>query len=237
VGDGPRLPEAGKRRAPADPNAGSYERLRPLDRNGGGQIGQMRRAPRPVPPPWPAKIADNPKAHHRTDRLPSNVPAWFKEYDTDGDGQIALYEWKARGHSVEDFKKADLNGDGFITLKELMRAGLFEPSPVASRPAPRAAAARVPQSARQLRAQVGEFFYLEVTGTTGGAVWGTDVYTDTSHIATAAVHAGVLSVGEKGFVKVTILPGQESYEGSTSNGVTTQSFGAFGGSYRIERPW
>jgi hypothetical protein len=159
-------------------------------------------------------------------RLPANVPAWFRDYDTDGDGQVSLAEWVARGHSVKDFQKADLNGDGFITLKELMRAGLFVPS----------TGAKTPATAQPLMAKVGKFYYFEVTGAGAGAVWGTDVYTTDSAIAAAAVHAGVLRAGEKGFVKVTILPGQASYEGSTRNGVTTQNFGAFPGSYRVGRP-
>jgi hypothetical protein len=159
-------------------------------------------------------------------RLPANAPKWFREYDTDGDGQVSLAEWTARGHSVEDFQKADLNGDGFITLKELMRAGLFMPS----------TGAKVPLNAHGLIGKVGKFYYFEVTGAAAGGVWGTDVYTADSLIAVAAVHAGVLRAGQKGFVKVTILPGQQRYEGSTRHGVTTWDFWPFPGSYRVGRP-
>jgi hypothetical protein len=159
-------------------------------------------------------------------RLPANAPKWFREYDTDGDGQVSLAEWTARGHGVEDFQKADLNGDGFITLKELLRAGLFVPS----------TGAKVPVNAHGLMGKVGKFYYFEVTGAPG-IVWGTDVYTADSTIATAAVHAGVLRIGQKGFVKVTILPGQPSYEGSTRHGVMSWPYGGpFPGSYRIGKP-
>ena len=85
-----------------------------------------------------------------------------------------------------------------------------------------------------LRAQVGKVFYFEVTGGNGGTVWGTDIYTDDSPIATAAVHAGVLQVGQKAVLKVTILAGQASYTGSTRNGVTTSDYGPWGGSYKVE---
>src|SRR5262249_12889833 len=81
----------------------------------------------------------------------------------------------------------------------------------------------------------GKVFYFEVTGAAGGGIWGSDIYTDDSQLATAAVHAGVLRAGEKGVVKVTILPSQAYYTGTTRNGVTSGSFGAFGGSYRLER--
>jgi beta-lactamase regulating signal transducer with metallopeptidase domain len=86
-----------------------------------------------------------------------------------------------------------------------------------------------------LRGRPGESFQLEVTGDLYGPVWGTDVYTDDSRLATAAVHAGVLAAGERGMVRVTLLEGQSSYSGSTRNGVTSSNYGAWSGSYRIAK--
>jgi hypothetical protein len=54
------------------------------------------------------------------------------------------------------------------------------------------------------------------------------------------VHAGLLRPGEFGFVKITLLPGQPRYDGSAQNGVTSESYGAWDGSFRVERapePW
>jgi len=86
-----------------------------------------------------------------------------------------------------------------------------------------------------LRAQNGKVFHFEVTGANGvGTVWGTDVYTDDSPIAMAAVHAGVLKVGEKAVIKVTILPGQATYNGSMRNGISTSDYGPWQGSYKVE---
>jgi hypothetical protein len=85
------------------------------------------------------------------------------------------------------------------------------------------------------RAEVGKSFFFEVTGSDGGSIWGTDIYTDDSALASAAVHAGVLAVGQKGIVKVTILSGQDSYTSSTRNGLTSGSWGNWVGSYRVER--
>ncbi|MBL9202219.1 MAG: putative Ig domain-containing protein [Opitutaceae bacterium] len=81
------------------------------------------------------------------------------------------------------------------------------------------------------RNRVGQVFEFTVTGSNSGAVWGTDVYTDDSSVARAAVHAGVLAVGETKAVAITILPGQQSYAASTRYGVTTSQWGAWSGSF------
>jgi len=67
---------------------------------------------------------------------------------------------------------------------------------------------------------------------TSAAVWGVDVYTDDSAICRAALHAG--AIGPQGGV-VTVLPeaGRASYPGSARNGVTTSSYGSWGGSFRF----
>jgi hypothetical protein len=84
------------------------------------------------------------------------------------------------------------------------------------------------------RADLGKSLVFEVTGSATGSVWGTDVYTDDSDLATAAVHAGALAVGQKGRVKVTILPGQDSYTSSMRHGVSSSSWGSWTGSFRVE---
>jgi hypothetical protein len=81
------------------------------------------------------------------------------------------------------------------------------------------------------RNKVGGVYQFTVTGVARGAVWGTDVYTDDSTVAAAAVHAGVLAAGETKTVTVTILPGQASYPASTRNGVSSASWGSWAGSY------
>jgi len=58
---------------------------------------------------------------YRVGNLPKDIPAWFAPMDTDKDGQVGLYEWKAAGRSLSDFQAIDLNGDGFITVEEAMR--------------------------------------------------------------------------------------------------------------------
>ena len=87
---------------------------------------------------------------------------------------------------------------------------------------------------------VGQSVTLPVVGTATGTVWGSDVYTDDSSLGAAAVHAGVLAVGDFAFLKVTLMPGQSGYAGSPRYGVTSQNYGSFDGSFRVERaaePW
>jgi LCCL domain len=68
---------------------------------------------------------------------------------------------------------------------------------------------------------------------TPASVWGTDTYTDDSSICTAAVHAGVITLADGGDVTFQLTPGQDSYQGSTANGVTSLDYGAWGGSLVI----
>ncbi len=91
-----------------------------------------------------------------------------------------------------------------------------------------------PGSLTQYRGQVGKRLNVRVTGRTTGIAFGTGTYTDDSDVATAAVHSGVLKDGELGTVRVTILEGQQAYEGSIRNGVISHPYPQWVGSYRIE---
>lgn len=82
---------------------------------------------------------------------------------------------------------------------------------------------------------VGTKWKVKVTGKDSGSVWGTDHYTLDSKIAKAAVHAGVLKVGEAGVVTVTIKPGQESYTGQARNGVQSSAWGSYAKSYSVSK--
>jgi hypothetical protein len=93
----------------------------------------------------------------------------------------------------------------------------------------------VPGTIMSYRGRNGESFLFDVTGMQGHTIWGTGIYTDDSPVAVAAVHAGALRVGEQGIVRVTILPGQRSYEGTERNGVTSANYERWDGSYSLER--
>jgi hypothetical protein len=81
----------------------------------------------------------------------------------------------------------------------------------------------------------GQVLVYEVTGSAQGLVWGTDIYTDDSSIAVAAVHAGLLRPDETGTIMVTILPGRETYRGSTRHGVASGDYPSWRRSYTLQR--
>lgn len=64
-----------------------------------------------------------------------------------------------------------------------------------------------------------------------GTVYGTGVYTDDSRVCSAAVHAGLITLASGGKVTIKILPGRASYLGSARHDVTSNSYGAWTGSY------
>jgi len=84
--------------------------------------------------------------------------------------------------------------------------------------------------------QIGKTFVFKVTGnTSGGFVWGTDVYTSDSTLAMAVVHAGLLTAGKTGYVRVRIVTPPASYSGSTRHGITSADYGPWQGAYRVSK--
>jgi hypothetical protein len=82
----------------------------------------------------------------------------------------------------------------------------------------------------------GRTVLVEVVGRTDGSLWGTDVYTTDSRLATVAVHAGLVREGERGLVRVTILDGADrTYVGSERNGVVSYDYGHYPAAFRIEK--
>src|SRR5262249_48133674 len=49
------------------------------------------------------------------------VPSWFHDLDTNRDGQVSISEWRKSGRKIADFRKYDLNCDGFISPGEALQ--------------------------------------------------------------------------------------------------------------------
>lgn len=123
---------------------------------------------------------------------------------------------------VEYTKKGEL--DPALAIREVSRAikaGAFGTQ-------------KGPENMAGYRDQVGKVFFFEVVGGSEFSCYGSDIYTDDSRLSTAAVHAGVLKNGQKGVVKVTVLPGQASYSGSSRNGIISAPWFSWAGSYKVE---
>ncbi|MCB1157116.1 MAG: hypothetical protein H7A25_01940 [Leptospiraceae bacterium] len=68
----------------------------------------------------------------------------------------------------------------------------------------------------------------------GGLLWGTDIYTTDSAICKAGLHTGLLDREKGGSLKVTLLPGQNSYSGKERNGVKSSDWGSYSSSFKLE---
>lgn len=94
------------------------------------------------------------------------------------------------------------------------------------------------QTATRLRDSIGvRYSYIcpALGDAIPGTVWGTDLYTDDSSICAAAVHAGAIGTGG-GLVTIEIAAGQAAYQGMVRNGIATNPWGSYLGSFRVIRP-
>jgi hypothetical protein len=89
--------------------------------------------------------------------------------------------------------------------------------------------------ADKLRGQNGQRFTFVCPpgGALSAGVWGTDLYTDDSAVCVAAAHAGLITPQAGGTVTIEIREGASSYSGSQRNGVTSQSWGPYAGSFVV----
>lgn len=92
-----------------------------------------------------------------------------------------------------------------------------------------------PGNLKGLEGEVGKTFLFKVTGAASGTMYGSNPYTTDSSLSAAVVHSNFLKVGETGVVKVTIKGNLPSFAGSTSNGLTSSSYGGYPG-YEISKP-
>jgi hypothetical protein len=86
-----------------------------------------------------------------------------------------------------------------------------------------------PANMTQYTNQPGKVFVFTVTGAANGGLYGTDLYTTDSNLATAVVHAGLAKNGETVTVKVRVIASVPAFVGSTRNGITSNSYGQYPG--------
>jgi hypothetical protein len=86
--------------------------------------------------------------------------------------------------------------------------------------------------------KIGQQFLFEVTGAGDGPLWGTDLYTLDSRLAVAAVHAGILAIGQKGVVRVSLQDSGTvpAFDGMERNGVFSYPWGPYPVAFRVSQP-
>lgn len=89
-------------------------------------------------------------------------------------------------------------------------------------------------TAQEHQGQDGEqFTYRCPAGGPAYPVWGTETYTDDSSVCTAAVHAGLITLEEGGEVTIVIEGAQDSFDGSQANGIISDHWEEWPGSFRF----
>ena len=87
-------------------------------------------------------------------------------------------------------------------------------------------------SPKDRRGADGQMFeYVCPPGGHAHDIWGTDIYTDDSSVCNAAVHAGLITFRRGGRVRIMIRPGLDAYEGSERNGMISDDYGHWNGSF------
>ena len=81
------------------------------------------------------------------------------------------------------------------------------------------------------RNNVGMIFSYNIKGSDSGTVWGDHIYTDDSNICKSAVLEGLCNLGEEKIVRIKILGAKSSYSCVSRNGISSQNWGYWEGSY------
>jgi hypothetical protein len=118
-----------------------------------------------------------------------------------------------------------LNGLGRVTLSEQLDTAKVFTSAISI--------ATANDMTAYSETDIGKIYKMTITGNTGGTIWGTNIYTNDSYIPKAAVHAGVITAGQTKEVYIKIVEGLNDYPSTTQNGVTSDSWGAWGLSYQF----
>jgi RHS repeat-associated protein len=90
------------------------------------------------------------------------------------------------------------------------------------------------QSASTIKLHLGKKRTYECpAGGTPKSIWGSSYYLSDSKICSAAVHFGLITFADGGQFNLLVTPDQGSYVGTTQNGITSRSYGAYNGSYQL----
>ena len=86
-------------------------------------------------------------------------------------------------------------------------------------------------NAMDKRNNIGEYYYYKIKGSNEGFVWGYGIYTDDSNISKAAILEGKCKLGEEKIVKIKIEKSYSNYPGVYKNGIKSNRWSYWPGSY------
>ncbi|MCE9531879.1 MAG: hypothetical protein K8T89_12255 [Planctomycetes bacterium] len=164
-------------------------------------------------------------------KLRENVPAEllnFREFDivfTDNSKIAGRIEGNAFKASTAQFGEVQLK----LSDVHVLSVKGTEPEPDLAN------ATAAPVNMVQYQNEIGKTYSFRVTANTGGSLWGSDVYTTDSTLATAVVHTGLLQPGQTGVIKVTIVPSPQQFIGSNRNGVSSAGYAQYPAAYRVAK--
>lgn len=149
---------------------------------------------------------------------------------------IVTPENKVAGRIANPYLRIHTSQFGELQLMLADARGLRHQSLIAKANATKRAVVALPDPGNltAFESQRHQVLVFTVTGaTTGGNVWGSDVYTSDSRLSIAAVHAGMLKDGETGVVRVMLMDPPPAFAGSSRHGVTTSAYGPYQGAYQF----
>ncbi len=150
------------------------------------------------------------------------------------------------GYPIQDFTINLTNDQNTVRIIRLAKSGQPDVSSVPTPPTPnpnqtpdisppKPIFKEIPwnETASNLIGNVDQdFTYMcSPNGTVSDNVFGTYIYTSGSSICSAAVHAGIINTKNGGKVQIRIRSGDTFYNATTRNGVASQRYGNYKGSF------
>jgi hypothetical protein len=185
-----------------------------------------------------ATKSDNPEVSRRAEEairaIQSRVPAALlesREYDL-----VTTEDCKIVGRLTTSALRVHTTQFG----EQLLRLSDLRVLSAGSTASETATAPPAPTNLMAFQHQFGKELTYTLTGYTPGTgqanVWGTDVYTLDSHLAAAAVHAGVVQPGKTAVVHVRIVQSPPQFIASYRNGINSTAYGNYpAGAYEFVR--
>jgi hypothetical protein len=147
---------------------------------------------------------------------------------------LYLVRWRGEPRTTSWEPKCNINAELFAEWTNSHRDSpafrTASPIPLSSDDAPAAPVSMFPYRSQE----VGHCIDAMLTARVHGHIYGVDIYTDDSDVATAALHAGFLQPGETKLVKVYVTGPCRKFLKCLRNGIQSHRFSHFPGSFTFD---